>query len=734
MTKEWNISRRGFLKGSGAAFAGSFFRPAAALAEEEKTWTGWTICDSCNHMPMCGIQFQAKGNTVIRIENWKEHSNHFLCSKGISTVQRLYNPNRLLYPMKRTNPKGSADPGWVRISWDEAIKTIVAKLAAIREKDGADRVLFYCGDPKEPRPPVMRLARYFGSPNYACESSAACNLAYVHALELTWGGEITGGPSPKTKCLLISAKNGSWSAPHGFFRNLLAQKARGLNLIVIDPRRTKVAEQANFHLQVRPGTDGALAWGMIRVIIKEGLVDQAFVDKWCYGYEEVVKYCEKFTPEYVEKETGVPAADVVGAARMFADGPSSTMIGGQSVPHQYNGCNNTRAISLLMALTGQVEKPGTASFANWPEDYIRWDEGYTRSFIDQAWFNEETQKKTRIDREFVPVWNEMQVLCSPNLLPEMVEKGRIKAFCGWGTNLLIWPSPGAYQEAVRKLEFSFSTDYFYRDETHHDMDLVLPAAMNFERYAPFGVHGRNVSARTPVKPLGEAWEDWKISCTIGAALIDRELFFDGDPVKACDSILNKWGTSYAERQSFLPNLKVCEFFPAQQMQKHEKAILRYDGKPGFRTPTGKVELFSTIQAKHGFPGLPVYIEPPKTTPEFPLRLQNGTRRPYITHSKTRSDQPYLLEIESESTINIHPSDAEKYGLKEGDRFWITSPYYKGKVRARARVTLLARPGVIDAQYGWRGDQETQVLIPRDRWDPISGYGCYNDVPVQIEKA
>ena len=479
-----NLSRRSFLTGVGAAagagFAESLFVPSASAAETTDTeWTGYSICDSCNHMPMCGVKYDVRGNTVIRIHNWGEHPNHFLCSKGLSTLQRLYNPNRLLYPMKRTNPKGSKDPGWVRIGWDEAIRTIAENLTRIKEKDGADKVLFYCGDPKEPRPPVMRLARYFGSPNYACESSAACNLAYVHALELTWGWEIAGGPSPKTKCLMIVGKNGSWSSPHGFFKGLLAQKARGMKLIVVDPRRTKVAEQADIHLQLRPGTDGALAWGMIRVLVKEGLVNKPFVDKWCSGYEEVVKYCETFTPEYVEKETGVKAELVVEAARMFADGPSGMMLPGQSIPHQHNGCNNVRAMSLLMALTGWVDVPGASSFANWPEDYIRWDEGYTRSFIDQKWFNQPENKKIRIDREFAPVWNEMQVLCSPNMLPEMVKAGRIKAFCGWGANLLIWPSPAEYQEAVRNLEFSFATDYFYRDETHHDMDLVLPRRDEF---------------------------------------------------------------------------------------------------------------------------------------------------------------------------------------------------------------------------------------------------------------
>lgn len=464
-----------------------------------------------------------------------------------------------------------------------------------------------------------------------------------------------------------------------------------MKLIVMDVRRTKVAEQADIHLQPRGGTDGAVAWGMMRVLIKEGLVNKPFIDKWCVGYDELVAYAEKFTPEYVEKESGVPAELVVKAARMFAEGPSGITISGQSIMHQHNGCNNARACSLLMALTGNVENPGGGMLPNWPEDYLRWDEGYTRSFIDQKWFNEPEQKAKRIDREFVPVWNEMQVLCSPNMLPEMVEQGRIRAIAGFGMNALIWPSPEAYQEAIRKLDFTFAADNFYRDETHHDMDIVLPAALNFERYAPFGVHGRKVSVRRPVKPQGEAWEDWKIACTIGAAVCDPETFFHGDPVKACDSILKGWGVTYEKQQGVLPNLQTVEFFPPQTTAKHEKALLRFDGKPGFRTPSGKIELVASLQAKHGFPGLPVYVEPPKPTAEYPFKLLNGTRRPYITHSKTRGDQPYLLELEPESTINMNPKDAEKLGIKEGDGVWLISPYCKHKVRAKARVTILCQP-------------------------------------------
>ena len=135
------LSRRQILKAISALPAVSPATSVLAQASnpQPQEWTGFAICDSCNHVPSCGIQFQAQGNNIISIQNWKENPRHWLCSKGMSTLQRLYNPNRLLYPMKRTAPKGAADPGWVRITWDEAYKTIAANMLAAKKKYGPER-------------------------------------------------------------------------------------------------------------------------------------------------------------------------------------------------------------------------------------------------------------------------------------------------------------------------------------------------------------------------------------------------------------------------------------------------------------------------------------------------------------------------------------------------------------------------------------------------------------------
>lgn len=223
------LSRRQILKAISALPAVSPATSVLAQAAnpQPQEWTGFAICDSCNHVPSCGIQFQAQGNNIISIQNWKENPRHWLCSKGMSTLQRLYNPNRLLYPMKRTAPKGAEDPSWVRITWDEAYKTIAANMLAAKKKYGPESVMFYAGDPKEPRPSIYRLARYFDSPTWATESSAACRSGCMMAEQLNFGQPNNGStPTKDTKVYMIMATN-VWAQPLGWWEAIKAAKARG---------------------------------------------------------------------------------------------------------------------------------------------------------------------------------------------------------------------------------------------------------------------------------------------------------------------------------------------------------------------------------------------------------------------------------------------------------------------------------------------------------------------------
>ena len=185
-------------------------------------------------------------------------------------------------------------------------------------------------------------------------------------------------------------------------------KAAGMKIITIDSRRTKAAETADIHLQPRIGTDAALAAGMIRVLIKENLYDKAFVEKWPHGFEEYAAYAEAFTPEKTEEITGVPANLVIEAARLWAKGPGAFSLTTQSLSHNSNGVNNTRALLLLPIIMGYIDAKGGSAFAQGPKGLGMAAYGLHPALSEVAWFNQPEQKARRLDRTLVPLWHEMK--------------------------------------------------------------------------------------------------------------------------------------------------------------------------------------------------------------------------------------------------------------------------------------------------------------------------------------
>ena len=702
-----------------------------SLAQKENDEVGYTFCDGCNEVPFCGIKFYKKGNVVTRIESWPGFPAAPICSKAYATLQRLYHPKRLRFPMKRTNPKGAPDPGYERISWDEAYDMIVGHLNRIKEAYGPHAVFFYVGDPKEPRAAVQRLAAVYGSVNYGCESSTACRRGAQLAEMLTYGFPTMGDlPAEETRVMLIWGTNPAYSGSpfmcHGHFMDA---KERGVKFIVVDPRNTPTAGTlAAIHLQPRPATTAALAAGMMHVIFKENLEDKEFCEKWIHGIDELKSYVSEFPPERVEKITWVPAKKIIDAARLYAThGPGGFKTGAQGTTHDLNATNNHRGILLLPAICGYIDVPGGILKPTEPlEEMAPWFDGPPKfSMRDKM----TEMKGHRLDREVFPVWAEIFWEVQTNHLVEWIKEGKIKAFLGWGFNTMIWPQSHEYQQAIAGLEFSMAVDYFYRPWTHHYIDLVLPAAMCYERLAPFAFFKRQIFGRTPVKPLGECKEDWKIALDIGVRLGYKDLFFNGDVEAACNDILGMWGLSYEDlRKNQEQGITVPPKGP-EKYRKYETGEMRPDGKPGFMTPSGKIEALSTRLEKHGYPALPEYKEPMATSKEYPLILISGSRIPYITHSKWREDSPWLLELQREPLLTINPEDAKKRGIYAGDDVILKTAW--GQIRVKAKPTIMVPPGIVGIMHGW-AKANVNELIPR-QFDPISGFPPFKEVVCEVTK-
>ncbi|MFC1868175.1 molybdopterin-dependent oxidoreductase [Thermodesulfobacteriota bacterium] len=704
---------------------------AEASGAEQET-EGYTFCDGCNEVPFCGIKFYKKGNVVIRIEPWPGFPAGPICSKAYATLQRLYHPDRLKYPMKRTNPKGSPDPGYERISWDEAYETIVGQLNRIKEKYGPHTVFFYVGDPKEPRAAVQRLAATYGSVNYGCESSTACRRSALLAEFLTYGFPTMGDlPTPETKVMLIWGTNPAYAGqPFMCHGHLADAKERGVKFIVVDPRITPTAGTlADIHMRPRPATDAALAAGMMHVIFEEGIEDKEFCDKWIHGIKELREYVRDFTPQKVEKITWVPAEQIIEAARLYAgNAPGGMLTCAQGTTHNLNATNNHRAILMVPAVCGYVDMKGGVTRPTYPLIKMAgpWADGPPKFAMRDKMMS---MKEHRLDLEAFPAWVEKLFEVQTNHLVEWVKEGKVKAMLSWGLNTMIWPQTHEYQQAIESLEFSMAVDYFYRPWTHDHMDILLPAAMNYERLAPFAVFGRKFYGRTPVKPQGECKEDWQIALEIGTRLGLPDIFFNGNVEAACDDILGMWDLKYEDLRK---NQEQGVGIPApgpDAYKKYETGGMRPDKKEGFMTPSGKIEALSTSLQKYGYPALPEYKEPIATSSDFPMILISGARIPFITHSKWRDDSPWLLELGQEPILNINPDDAEKKDIAMGDDVILKTAY--GKMNVKAKPSIIVPPGVVGIMHGW-AKANVNELIPR-QFDPISGFPPYKEVACEVVK-
>ena len=757
------MTRRKFLKmatatavGAMAAgcTSGTFIYPdreglaASTSPEIEK----YSICVMCNHTAKCGTKLIIKDNKIFRTEKWEGYPNNMLCTKGIAAMQEIYDPDRLLYPVKRTTPKGSPDPGWVRISWDEAISTIAEKLNGIKQRYGADKVLFYAGDPKEPRPALQRLAYTFGSPNFGTESST-CYKATELSAKLTYGQEwytasalaIGGAPSPDTGACIFWSTNFPWSGPFQYNRLKNVKERGNTKFIVIDPRVTPLAHAfADVHIQPRCGTDGALALCFGNYLIENNAYDKAFVDRWVHGFEEYKAYVRQFTIERAAQICEVPAAKIRAACEIITNRNGPLMVrSSAAAPHHSNAVQGYRARLLLAPLTGSIDVPGSVMLPNEP---LNFSEFHGSPEFDR--FGDLLPKldHLRVDRQFVPVWadTDNEGTIQTVFLPEYVKAGQLRAAFMTGVNTMMWPQTPEYQEAFRNMEFTAATDFHIRPQSHNYMDMVLPAAMAYERMAPLAVFGRNIYLRDPaVTPPGEVRTDWRICADVGTALGYSREFFGGGPNAEEEMVrevlrTSKTGVTLEQLRAARPAAVTVPLKDGPKIRKYELGLLRPDGQPGFTSPTGKIEFTSEIMRQYGFNPLPVYEEPvysPVRTPsvfrEFPLILNTGARVPMFTHSKQRN-LPWLKQLMPEPIVRLYPTDAAARGLKEGDYVRITSPANRTGIRVKLEVTNILKPGMIDMFHSWE-QADVNLLVSRD-FCKVSGFPPFKEGLCQVVKA
>jgi anaerobic selenocysteine-containing dehydrogenase len=650
-----------------------------------------TVCRNCHGG--CGVIAHVENGKVVKVEGdpGSPISHGTLCSKGLAVTQMVYHPDRVRHPLK----KGAG--GWERIGWDEALDTIAARFREVIDTHGAESIVLGQGTGRDYESHLYRFANLLGTPN-VLTAGHMCYISRIGATLITCGNLPVADWGGDPNCILMWACNPQWTNPDehkgvDFWR---AYK-KGARLIVIDPRRGFLAKKADLWLQLRPGTDGALAMGFLNVIIEEDLYDKAFVSGYVHGWDAFVERVRTYPLDTVESITWVDRDLIRRAARMYARTKPAVLQWGVPTEQTLNCTDCTRALVGLMAATGNLDAPGGNVFFVPPK---------VRSVSEFARHRDLSpeQRSKRLGGDQYKLASRV-ALISPKAAWDAILTGRpypLKAGLLCGTNPVVTRAKAreAY-EALKKLEFLAVIDFFLTP-TAELADIFLPAGTWLEQNHLADNWKRHgfVLARQKAVEVDECWQDHKIFMELGKRM--------GQP----------WWDTVEDALDYLlePSGLTWETFKEVGYLQGEMVYHKYREK-GFSTPTGKLELFSTVLEKWGHDPLPKYTELPESpvsTPEvaerYPYILNAGLRTPTFFHSANRM-MPWLREIRPDPIVEIHPETAAKHGISDGQWVDISSP--RGRVKQRARLNSGIDPRVVVAEHGW---WFPEIESPGHGWD------------------
>jgi anaerobic selenocysteine-containing dehydrogenase len=681
--------------------------------------TTWSAGPGCHGG--CGVKLQVKDGKLDKVEGDENHpwAQGRTCPRCLALTQYMYHPDRIMYPLKRAGARGEGK--WERISWEEAYDTVEKRLKDIRSKYGAESVIFVQGTGRDIGGPITLLMYSYGSPNWVQLglSGHSCYTPRQAAMYVTHGDYCVMDCSqflekryedPEyvvPKCTVVWAQNPPPTCPDGFFGHWVVDvMKRGSELVVIDPRVTWIASRAKIHLQIRPSTDGALAMGMLNYIISEGLYDKEFVKKWVYGFDELKERVKEYTLEKVEGITWVPKEKIVAAARLYATSKPAAIHWGIPIDANPEGMVVSQAITALWCITGNLDIPGGNVIAKSSHGVTSYP--YTQAEMMKLYGAELFQKlsEKRIGAWKYPMIKNFRAWASEDVCLDMLETGKPYPIKGaWiQTNNVLSSSQDTrrHYEALKNLDFIAVVDTFHNPTTEALADIILPAATFAEKdsirtwWAP-------LCAMPQAVQVEECKSDWEINFELAKRLSPtpikfknvKDMFDDRFKVAGLtfDGVVKDGGFKWAPEGN-----------PSKPYRRYERGLLRPDGKPGFNTPTGKIELYSKKLQEWGLDPLPYYQEAeegPISTPElwkeYPLIINSGRRSSVLFHSEHRMI-PWLREIDPNPTVEVHPDTAKRFNVSDGEWVWVENK--RGRIKFKVKVTPTILPSVIAAAHNW----------------------------------
>jgi anaerobic selenocysteine-containing dehydrogenase len=676
-----------------------------------------TDCTICYHS--CGMNVLVEEGRITKVQGLKDHplNKGRLCPKGARAIELVYHPDRLKYPLKKVNGE------WKRISWDAALTEIADKLQSLKYEFGPEILSIFSGSIGVENLEMMELAQRFkgafGSPHFI-SVEGICYRMRIRARQMTFGKYPV--EEMNTKLYVLWGHNPEQS-DFPLLLSIQENLKKGSKLVVIDPRKNSLARKAEMYLSIRPGTDGALALALMHVIIKENLYDKEFVERWTYGFDELVSHIEPYTPEWAERITWVQAENIRKLARLYASAECASIFQGTNTQDQTaNGTQNSRAFAILQTITGNINNPGG------------WVVSPRLSITGLGIPTERIPIGAEDYALFYDFWGRKspfgQVVCFPDSVPNI-----IKALIVTGGNPVVsLPDSNAFRQALQKLDLLVVHDLFMT-ETAELAHYVLPACTHLEKnglaYSYNVCHGIPylMLRKKAIEPLHESKSEFRFWKELAKKIKMGAIFPWETDEEVVELELRSTGLSYKE----LKEEKVAGAYFGEKKYGMEE----YENK-GFSTPSRKIEIYSETFAKAGFDPLPTYREPDQSPmsgsdlyKKYPLILTTGARILYYTHGQHRNIKA-LKEKIPEPLAEIHPKTATQYDIKDGDPIVVESN--RGKIEVKARVTQYIVEGVVSIPHGWPREANVNLLTDVHCREPIMGYPQMKSQLCSIRKA
>ncbi len=674
-----------------------------------------SVCFFCQGT--CGVLVHAKDGQILKVEGNPKHpmTRVPVCERVKYAVKWLYHPDQLKYPMKRVGERGECK--WERVSWGQALDEIAEKLKELKERYGPEVLAFTAGTFRSDHYWArLRFANLFGNPQNVAGPGIICERNRFAIQVAILGSPCLRPNFRSAKCIVLWGSNPPESQPTSWsmIRRLIESETRP-KLIVIDPRITESARYADMLLQIRPGTDCALALSWLNVIINEKLYNKSFVEKWTHGFPELVERVQEYPPKEVSEITGIPKDKILESARMYSRTKPACIKRGVATDHI--GPNSTRceqARVILDTITGNLDLY-TDLYAPSPEidgkrfilspelelndkcnSSQRKKQIGAHKFKLLTWPGWELTAKTYEDRYGKTRPYSYHIRAHAPLVWRAILTGKpyqIKALITMAGNPLLWASNTRLVHRALKSEnlaLHVVMDYWLTP-TAELADYVLPAASWLERPFCFAYGSVIKGGERAIQPLGERRMDYDFWRELGIRLGQVEYW----PWKTYEELiehrLKPLGLTYEEL------VDKGAIFTKPKSKDYMKR--------GFATPTGQVELYSTVFEKLGYDPLPFYEEPPESpveTPdlskEYPLILNTGGRFMPMFHSEHRQIGTGMRGRHPDPLVEIHPEVASKNHIENGDWVWIETR--RGKIKQKAKITTEIHPRVVNAEASW----------------------------------